>query len=171
MLAAERRSVRRQGGIVINWEAIGAVGEVVGAIAVVVTLLYVSVQLRQNTRTVEHSIQRGVHEDAAAWIYKLVENSELAELYRSGMNGDDLSSNDRLRFSLLLTQLFLHWNHAYTSGAFDIVNNANIPGVLSKPGGAAVWELVTLGYMSLNPEFVEHANRLLAAEELGSRDV
>jgi hypothetical protein len=155
---------------VINWEALGAVGEVVGAIAVVVTLLYLTVQLRQNTRTVEHSIQRGVHEDGAEWMYKLVENPELTELYRSGMNGDDLSSNDRLRFGLLLSQLFLHWNHAYTSGAFDIVNNANIPGVLAKPGGAALWELATSGQMSLNPKFVEHVNRLLAAEDLGSRD-
>jgi hypothetical protein len=155
---------------VINWEALGAVGEVVGAIAVVVTLLYLTVQLRQNTRTVEHSIQRGVHEDAAEWMYKLVENPELTELYRSGLRGDDLSSNDRLRFAFLLSLMFLHWDHAYTSGAFDVVNNANIPGILARPGGAASWEMATSGYMALNPDFVEHVNRLLTAEDVGSRD-
>jgi len=31
----------------MNWDAIGAVGEVVGAVAVVVTLLYVARQIRQ----------------------------------------------------------------------------------------------------------------------------
>jgi len=34
----------------MNWEAIGAVGEIVGATAVVVTLLYVAVQIRNSTR-------------------------------------------------------------------------------------------------------------------------
>jgi hypothetical protein len=35
----------------MNWEAIGAVGEIVGAIAVVITLAYLSVQIRQSTRS------------------------------------------------------------------------------------------------------------------------
>jgi hypothetical protein len=33
----------------MNWDAIGAIGEVLGAIAVVVTLIYLGVQIRQNT--------------------------------------------------------------------------------------------------------------------------
>ena len=33
----------------MNWEAIGAVGESLGAIAVLVTLIYLAVQIRQNT--------------------------------------------------------------------------------------------------------------------------
>ncbi len=35
----------------MNWEAIGAVGEIVGAIAVVITLVYLAAQIRSNTRT------------------------------------------------------------------------------------------------------------------------
>jgi len=37
------------GGKIVNWEAIGAVGESLGAIAVLVTLAYLAVQVRQNT--------------------------------------------------------------------------------------------------------------------------
>jgi hypothetical protein len=33
----------------INWEAVGAIGEIVGAVAVVLTLGYLAVQIRQNT--------------------------------------------------------------------------------------------------------------------------
>jgi len=36
----------------MNWDAIGAVGEVSGAIAVVATLGYLAVQIRQNTSAV-----------------------------------------------------------------------------------------------------------------------
>lgn len=33
----------------MNWEAIGAVGEALGSIAVLVTLIYLAIQIRQNT--------------------------------------------------------------------------------------------------------------------------
>ena len=34
----------------MNWEAIGAIGEVVGAVAVVVTLVYLAIQVREGSR-------------------------------------------------------------------------------------------------------------------------
>ena len=34
----------------MNWDALGAIGEVVGAIAVVATLAYLAVQIRQNNK-------------------------------------------------------------------------------------------------------------------------
>jgi hypothetical protein len=43
----------------MNWAAIGAIGEIVGAVAVVVTLAYLAIQVRQNTRM----MQREAHLD------------------------------------------------------------------------------------------------------------
>ena len=34
----------------VNWEAIGAIGELIGGAAVIATLIYLAVQLRQNTK-------------------------------------------------------------------------------------------------------------------------
>ena len=48
-------SVRRHRGDTVNWEAIGAIGEILGAIAVVTTLIFLTIQLRQNTRAVDES--------------------------------------------------------------------------------------------------------------------
>jgi len=46
----------------MNWEAIGAIGEIVGAVAVVVTIGYLAVQIRQNTRSVRDSaFQEVIH--------------------------------------------------------------------------------------------------------------
>lgn len=36
----------------MSWNAIGAIGETPGAIAVLVTLIYLSVQLRQDTKAI-----------------------------------------------------------------------------------------------------------------------
>ena len=37
----------------MNWEALGAIGEVVGAIAVVLTLAYLAIQVRQNSNALD----------------------------------------------------------------------------------------------------------------------
>ena len=39
----------------LNWEALGAIGEVIGAGAVLVTLLFLITQLRQNTKSLDES--------------------------------------------------------------------------------------------------------------------
>ena len=41
----------------MNWEAIGAVGEVLGAIGVIATLVYLAVQIRQNSTVLEQNNQ------------------------------------------------------------------------------------------------------------------
>ena len=41
----------------MNWEAIGAISEFVGATAVVLTLVYVAIQIKQNTATSRAQIQ------------------------------------------------------------------------------------------------------------------
>ena len=56
----------------MNWDAIGAVGELVGAIAVVITLVYLAIQIRQNTKTVRASTYQSVAEALADGSYKMI---------------------------------------------------------------------------------------------------
>ena len=55
----------------MNWEAIGAIGEIVGAVAVVFTLIYLTIQLRQNTATVKAATYQAVAEALADSAYRL----------------------------------------------------------------------------------------------------
>jgi hypothetical protein len=154
----------------MNWDAIGAIAEAVGALAVIITLIYLTFQLRQNTKAIEHSTYRGVLDDANQWQYKVIDNPDIAELYIAGMRGDELSSGDRLRFSLLMNTLFGHWGHAFEAGNFEAVNTSQIAGVLSHPGGAAHWKrAVANKTISLGPEFIEFVNTVLADVETGLR--
>ena len=41
----------------INWIAVGAVAEAIGATGVLVSLVYVAIQIRQNTRLMLRSVQ------------------------------------------------------------------------------------------------------------------
>ena len=51
----------------MSWEAIGAIGEVVGAVAVLVTLIYLAQQIRQNTRSMDESRRLAITQQWAAY--------------------------------------------------------------------------------------------------------
>ena len=62
----------------MNWEAIGAVGELIGAAAVVVTLLYLVKQIKQNTESTEAvGLQTWQSDSAAHWL-AMAQNPELS---------------------------------------------------------------------------------------------
>ena len=45
----------------MNWEAIGAIGEIIGAISVLATLIFLSSQLRQNTMSFSNKVREVQH--------------------------------------------------------------------------------------------------------------
>ena len=91
----------------MNWEAIGAVGEILGAIAVLVTLLYLAAQIRQNSQFVKaatyHSTMRARNE----FNFAVATTPELsALLIRAGDKGITLDADERQRFNSLMWGFF-----------------------------------------------------------------
>ena len=91
----------------MNWDAIGAIGEIIGAVAVVATLLYLSAQIRQSNRaTKSASIQEAATamNELNGWV---VGDESLARIYRVGLaNYADLNEDEAVRFSLLMLSAF-----------------------------------------------------------------
>ena len=93
---------------------LGNIGEFLGAVGVIVSLVYLAVQIRQNTRTVRNSAQQEVLSDMAAFISLVAGDSDTASFYERGLaDSDDLSRAERLRFSLLLTRFFYSYSRLY----------------------------------------------------------
>ena len=98
----------------MNWEAIGAIAEVLGAVAVLVTLVYLAVQIRQNTRQIgaSSSALRLASRDATQQAFSrwrhLVSQPEAADLYLRGCADlGSLSLEDRFRFGIYLQDMLL----------------------------------------------------------------
>ena len=83
----------------MNWEAIGAIGEIVGALAVVITLVYLSFQLRNNTYATRASIAQALEDSINNGNLLLAGNPSLAKLYRAGKYGDWEALTDDEKFS------------------------------------------------------------------------
>ena len=73
----------------------GAIGEVLGAIGVILTLLYLASQLRQNTRAMRSSTYQTYSALAMNISDYMAENAEMFERIQSG---DEISYTDQLRF-------------------------------------------------------------------------
>lgn len=146
----------------MNWDAIGAVGETLGAVAVLVTLIFLIVQLRQNTKAIEAESARANFEQGTTWMYKIIQDPKLAELYREGLADSLDNQDDRVRFHLLMQALFNQWAMAfiYRSERIVGVSEADVSRVLSTPGGQRYWKRAR--ELDLHaPEFKAYVERIL----------
>jgi len=112
----------------MNWDAISAVSQLVGSIAVVISVLYLAVQLRSSTR-----VARVAAQDAAAAALRditkpFMENAELGHLWRIGLeDSKSLSADDQARF--------FHAAHQFLK-AFETIHFHYVYGLLD----AQLWE-------------------------------
>ena len=87
----------------MNWDALGAIGEVIGPLALFLTLGYLAVQIRQNTKAVRASALDSSVNAVNAVRVAMIENVEVTALYRKGLeNPDELDDNEKTRFRLLV---------------------------------------------------------------------
>ena len=63
----------------MNWDAIGAVGEITGVLVLVLSLVYVGIQIRQNTRAMRYQAGQNLTDMQVRVNAMLAENSDLAE--------------------------------------------------------------------------------------------
>ena len=69
-----------------NWEAIGAVGEVVGGAAVFISLLYLAMQIRSSRRSDQVAAAAGAVSAVDEWIGQIVRDEKLYDLYQRGLS-------------------------------------------------------------------------------------
>jgi hypothetical protein len=87
----------------MNWDAVGAIGQVVGAALVGITLIYLSLQLRQNTAALKSSTFLAISTLMGSTMEVLATQSDLAPLLIRAQSGlDELSAIERARFGFLM---------------------------------------------------------------------
>ena len=111
----------------MNWDAIGAVGEIIGALAVVLTLVYLSIQIKENTRISKSEAYR---ESTGNWndVFKIFLDADSELILNALKSYNSLESSQKLQFDLLMIALTtaLESNLAQVEGevADDVINEA-----------------------------------------------
>jgi len=108
----------------MNWEAAGAIGEIVGAIAVVTTILYLAKQVTQTNRVTTASGARELQEQYAHVYTLIATDPQITRLVTKlrDPNFEPCSDEEREQvesFCLLLTGIWLTTAIAYDHGQID----------------------------------------------------
>ena len=133
----------------LNWEALGAFGEVAGAFAVVASLLFVGYQLRQGQSIERAKAQRDLLIQARDWMSLLAADEERFEAVRSCLNdfdnADDFTKErfNAWGFNMLLIFEQVHYMHIdgfVNDGSFYRFEQV-ILAIFRTRGGAQWWKL------------------------------
>lgn len=106
----------------MNWVAIGTIAEIVGAAAVVVSLLYVAMQIRQNTRQIRVATYEGTTRDFRKFTREVL-TAGLTDVFILGLEDpDSLDDNQKLDFAFMIYDVFKAFENVhyhYLHGTLD----------------------------------------------------
>lgn len=151
----------------MNWEAIGAAAELLGAIGVIATLVYLARQINQNTSTVRASAASSLTEANNSLSALLAQDAEINRLFWACLRDrDSLSEAEQLRSDALIATYLgvIEQSHDfYAEGAItDEKRNARqaqLVWLVTQPGFAGFWKSYGSTYASSFAERVEQSRR------------
>ena len=155
----------------MNWEAVVAITEVIGVIALIASLVYVGKQIKQNASLARASI---VHDTSVAWSNAsalLAGDAELTDIYLRGVAGESLSPVESKRLEYLIDIFMSNLediDHQYQSDLyFDEDDNVDVvhylaplyKDLLLSPVGQSWWE--TVAPITHTPSFFEKMGAII----------
>ena len=132
----------------MNWEAIVAISGILSAIAVIATLGYVAIQIRQNTSALRSAATQGAHDQSASMYDLLASDPDLADIFVRGLEApEQLDRSETGRFYAFLLAVMVRFQNSHMqteSQALDkevITSMARILRQISgTPGFKRFWE-------------------------------
>ena len=82
----------------MDWDAIGAMVEITGAVVVLVTLVYLSIQIRNNTAMTKASIRQSRVDWSLEWASAFSNSEYLPAIYIKLQNAEELTPEEESRW-------------------------------------------------------------------------
>ncbi len=162
----------------MNWDAIGAIAELVSATAVVATLIYLSTQVRQSIRISQAESVRSVQDTFTSLSVEIAKSKELRCVWGrlpETNSIDEFDDDERIILDSLLRALFNTVNHGFMFNELVASGRAETPEVewmkkamLIQPAVQEWWERGPMTDGSWGPRFAELVNREIAKQRSSS---
>lgn len=155
----------------MSLEQFAYLAQIVGSVGVVLSLIFVGLQVRQSTAALQRNEHNSTMEQWTAIRLAIATNRDVAELMTAGINGvRPLDGADQLRLELILQQnvwaAFHIWDRTqrgvFEKGHFELTTGSRLRAILRTPFGAAWWERAkNAGFV---PNYVADVDALLGAD-------
>lgn len=147
-----------------NWAALA---EIFSAIAVVLSLLYVGLEIRRTTMESDADIQAELLTYTHQRRYLVISNGDLSELLAKGYaDPKALTAGERLRFQKYIELHFIAWERAFGAQQDGIFSREVFDGwdawfaSVASNDPEFVWPMVR-DSQRLSPPFVQHVDAVL----------
>jgi hypothetical protein len=158
----------------MNWEAVSAIGQIVGAVGVIISVIYLALQVRSNARQTRLASMRSMSDAFNQWLQSLAENAEFGDLYYRGMRDfESIPGADLPRFSALMDHLFRIYEDMYyqkLEGHLDprVWRGFEAPmrDIIAYPGAQAWWRTRSHWFSREFQQFIDGLARAAAPPSL-----
>ena len=145
----------------MNWDAIGAVGEIVGAGAVVATLIYLAIQTRRTREATETNGTFASLNLYSEWRVALAHSPDLARAIAKSNDSEELSGQEDVQLQAFMDDLFIvssvsYANNTKSGSIHDPVGDIEyVVGVLlSNKGLIEHWTRFRQTILFVSPDYV-----------------
>src|ERR671935_1659092 len=126
----------------MSFEQISYLAQIVASVGVVVSLIFVGLQIKQNTRALERNEHNSTMEQWTVIRQAIAQNRDIAELMTAGLDGErPLDAADQLRLEQMLQEnawaAFHIWDRTrrgvFPKGTFELTGGALLRTILKTP--------------------------------------
>ena len=107
----------------INWEAISALAEIIGVVAVAASLVFVGLQIMRNTQATKVAAVQNITSDLITLNFQVGADGDFSKiLYNGWIHPGLLDTDDQFRHNNIMTgplQIFLNMFYQQKKGTFD----------------------------------------------------
>jgi len=152
----------------MDLDALGNIGEFVGALGVVASLVYLAVQVRQNTASVRAATFQALAQSYSDFASLIGSDGEVARILHAGSSDPEAGTElERFRFNFLLVAATRRWENAFYQHERGMLDASQWEGLqagallsLRTPGGRAWWR--AFGHIYYSAAFRDWVDASLA---------
>ncbi len=149
----------------MNWEAIGAIGESIGAIAVFASLIYVALQIKHYKVEAQANSRDSMGKSTTDVLMRVASDDKLLDAYLIGMsNPGKLDSKETMRFDMVIYSIFETWETTFSQWKRGTLTDSDwakweriIQNYFSTEGINEFWQRLSVQF---SDEFQDYINDL-----------
>jgi hypothetical protein len=160
----------------MSLEQLSSLAQIASSIGVVVSLIFVGLQIKQNTGALERNEHNSTMAQWTVIRMAIAQNRDIAELMTAGLHGQStLDAADQLRLDNMLQEnawaSFHIWDRTqrgvFPKGTFELTGGALLSSILRTPRGEAWWR--NAKHVGFIPAFVVDVDAVIARDNATSK--
>ncbi len=153
------------------WTIISAVGEILSAIGVIFSLVYLAKQIRESSRSTKASLRESVVRQQIEWLNLIGNNEQSSRVWLKGtMSISNLTDDEKGQFMMIMfsflksnESIFLHYCDGLLDREVWEINKKMLAAYVTQPGGRFY---VNKRIEAFNPKFQNVLREIESAEKL-----